>query len=125
MKELHIVAMALALGIVCNAADAADAKYDGTWKGTYSPVSTLSPKCTTETSKRTVTIKDGVAAMTTHASKDGHVRNYTGTVKGDALNMISDDNKVTYTGKFEGNRYKATTGSLNCAYALDLERVGN
>ena len=124
MNEARTVVIALFVSLMCGAANAADTKYDGTWKGTYSPVSTLSPKCTTGTSSRTVTIKEGVAAMTTHASKDGHVRNYTGTVKGDALDMTSDDNKVTYTGKFEGNRYRATTGSLNCTYALDLEKVG-
>lgn len=107
------------LGVAASV-QAADTKYDGTWVGTYHPVQTFSARCNTNTSKRTMTIKDGVATMRA-VGKGGTERVYTGTVKGDALEMVSEDQMV-YTGTFSGTHYSATTGSSQCTNGVDLDR---
>ncbi|WP_376961162.1 hypothetical protein ABNQ39_14885 [Azospirillum sp. A26] len=112
----------LLLGMLTGQAVAADTRHDGTWTGTYHPVQALGAKCNTNTTKRSMVVKDGVATMRTTSARNGAERVYTGTVNGDTLDMVSED-ELIYSGNFTGNHYRATTGRGLCTNGIDLDRV--
>ncbi|QCO03712.1 transposase (plasmid) [Azospirillum argentinense] len=109
------------VGVAPQYAGVVGTRHDGTWKGTYHPVQALGAKCNTSTTNRTMVVKDGVATMTS-TGKSGAARIYTGTVRGDTLDMASDDG-IVYSGTFTGNHYAATTGRDQCTNGVDLDRV--